>query len=99
MDISKLKHLQRCITPFDLDYRRFERQPQSQQLPLPFTPKIEEIYEILETSDLYMTPSHSMIEPIVRRNFVNTLHYHNVPNQRQPAHKTTSQQHQHRNTS
>ena len=32
MDMSKLKHLQRYMTPFELDYRIFEFQPKIQQL-------------------------------------------------------------------
>ena len=59
------------MTPFELDHRRFKHQPQIQQLPVTFTPKIKEIFERLETSDIDMAPSHSMIEPIVNRNFGN----------------------------
>ena len=99
MGVSKLKHLQRYMTPFELDYRSFEHQPQSQQLSLTFTPKIEEIFESLETSDIDITPSHSIIEPIVNRNFGNIFQHHNGPNQFQNKHKNTSQQHQHINTS
>ena len=50
------------MTPFDLDYIRFELQTQSQQLSLTFTPKIEEIFEILETADIDMNPSHCQQE-------------------------------------
>ena len=49
------------MTPFEPDYIRFELQPQIQQLSLTFNPKIEEIFETLETADIDMNPSHSMI--------------------------------------
>ena len=87
------------MTPFELDYRKFEYHSQSQKLSMTFTPIIEEVFKTLETADIDMTPSHSMIEPIVNRNFGNTLQYQNGPNQLQHTHKITSQQHQHRNTS
>ena len=99
MELSKLKHIQRYMTPFELDYRNFERLSQSQQLSNTFTPKIEEFFETLETEDLYMTSSHSIIEPISNQSFVNTFKDHNGPNQHQHTHKNTSQQHQYSNTS
>ena len=99
MELSKLKHLQRYRTPFELDYRRFDRQKQIQQLSITFSPKIEEIFETLETADIDITSSHSIIETIVNRNFANTLQHQNGPIQRQQTHKNTSQQHQYRNTS
>ena len=46
-----------------------------------------------------MNPSHSIIEPIVNRNFFNTFQHQNGPNQRQHTHKNNSQQQQHINTS
>ena len=49
------------MTPFEQDYIKFERQPQIQQLSLTFTPEIEEILETLDTLDIGMTPSHSII--------------------------------------
>ena len=58
MELSKFKHLKRYMTLCELNYIRFERQPQIQQLSLTFTPKIGEIFETLETVDLNMTPSH-----------------------------------------
>ena len=60
---------------------------------------MEEIFETLETADIDMYPSHSMIEPIVKNNFENTFQHQNGPNQHQRTHKNTSQHHQHRNTS
>ena len=47
MEVSKFKHQQIYMTPFELNYRRFENYPQSQKLSLTFTPKIEEIFETL----------------------------------------------------
>ena len=47
------------MTPFELYYRRFERHPKIQQLSLTCTPKIEEIFETIETLEIDMTPSHS----------------------------------------
>ena len=56
MELSKLKHLQGYMTPFDLDYRKFECNPQSLKLSLTFTPKIEETFEITEIAEIDMTP-------------------------------------------
>ena len=75
------------MTPFILNYKRFERHAQNQKLSLPLTPKIEEIFETLETVDIDMTPSHSMIEPIVNSNFGDTFRNKNGPNQRQHTDK------------
>ena len=98
MGLSKWKHLKRYMTPFELDYRRFERQPQIQQLSLILTPKIDGRFETLETTYIYINLSHSMIEPILNKNFVNTSQHQNGLNQRQHTHKNTSQQHKQRNT-
>ena len=46
------------MTPFELDYRKFERQPQSQQLSLTFTKTFEEIFETLDTADIDINPSY-----------------------------------------
>ena len=62
MELSKFKYIQRYMNPFELYYRRFELHPQIQQLFLSFTPKMEEIFETLETADIYMNPSHSIIK-------------------------------------
>ena len=96
MELSKLKHNQRYKNPFEIYYEKFERQPQILQLPPTFKPKIEYIFEILETSDIYMNPHHQMIEPIVNRNFGNTLQHQNEPNQHQHTNKNISKKHQHR---
>ena len=78
------------MTPFELYYRRFERHPKIQQLSLTFTPKIEEMFETIEIVEIDMTLSHSIIEPIVNRNFDNTFQHKNEPNQRKYTHKNTS---------
>ena len=88
MELSKLKRIQRYMNPFELDYIKYERHPQSQQLSTTFIPTIKELFETLETSDIYMTSSHSIIEPIVNRDFGNMFQHHNGPNQRQQTHKT-----------
>ena len=59
--MSKLKHLQRYLTSFELDFRRFEHHPKSNQLSIIFTPSTEITFETLETADIDMNPSHSMI--------------------------------------
>ena len=92
MELSKLKHIQRYMNSFEIEFRRFGRQPQSDQLSIIFTPKVEEIFETLETADIDMYPSHSMIEPIVKNNFENTFQHQNGPNRRQHTHKNTSHQ-------
>ena len=61
MELSNPKHLQRYMTYFDLDFREFERQPQSNQLLIMLTPSMELISETLETTDIDMHPSHSVI--------------------------------------
>ena len=42
MELSKLKHLQGYMTPYELDYRNFECLPQSHQLSTILISKIEE---------------------------------------------------------
>ena len=80
------------MTSYELYYRSFERQPQSKQLPLTFTLKMEEIFETLEAAYIDINPLHSVIESIFNRNLGNKFQHHNVPNQRQRIHKNTSQQ-------
>ena len=75
MELSKRKHLQHYMTFFELDFRRFECHPQSEQLYIIFTPSVEGILETLETSDIDMNKYHSMIEPIVNRKFGNTFQH------------------------
>ena len=107
MELSKLKNIQFYMTSFEIEFRRFERQPQSNQLSIIFTPSMELIFETLETADIDSNPPNSIIEPIVKSNFGNTFHHQNGPDQRQHInnktshkyqHSTTRQQYQHRNT-
>ena len=55
-----------------------------------------EIFETLETVDIDMNPSHSMIGPIVNRNFGNTFQHQIELNQHQHTHKSASQKYQHK---
>ena len=75
MELSKIKNPQHYMNLFELGFRRFELQPQSNQLSIIFNPSMELIFETLETADVDMNPSHSMIESIVNRNFGNTFHH------------------------
>ena len=59
---------------------------------------MELIFENLETEDIEMNPYHSMIEPIVNRNFGNKFHHHNGPNKRQHTNNILSQKYQHSTT-
>ena len=63
------------MTSYELDYRRFERQPQRKQLYVTFTPKIKEIFETIETADIDTNQYNSIIEPIVNSNFGNTFQH------------------------
>ena len=69
------------MTPFELGYTNFERLPQICKLSTTFTSTIEEVFETLETADTETTSSHSMIEPIVNRNFGNKIQHENGSNQ------------------
>ena len=71
------------MNSFKLNFRRFERHPQSDQLFIIFTHSIELIFLTLETALIDMNPLHSMIDPIVNKNFGNKFHHQNGPNQRQ----------------
>ena len=79
------------MNPFELDYRKFELLPQIHQLSTSLSATIKEVFETLEMEGVDVTSSHSIIEPIVNRNFGNTFQYHNGPNKRQLTHKNTSQ--------
>ena len=96
MELSKLKLLQRYMTNSELEYRNFEQLPQRHKLSTTFKSKIEGFFETLYTADVDMSTDHSMIYPIVNRNFGDTFHNHNGPNQRQHIHKNTSHQYQSR---
>ena len=58
MELSNLKNLERYMTSFELNFRIFELQSQSNQLFIIFTPKIELIFETLETAEIDMNPPH-----------------------------------------
>ena len=81
--------------------------PQSDQIKHTFDKSIEHTFETLDTAEIYMNTYHSMIEPIINRNFGNTFHHHNGKNKRQHTNKNSSQkyhqiisrqQYQHRST-
>ena len=80
MKLSKLKHIQRYTTPYELDYRKFECLPQIYQLSTTCTSTIEEVFETLETAYIDMASSHSMIEPIINWNLGNIFQHQNGPN-------------------
>ena len=91
MELSNLKHLQRYMNSFEIDFKRFERKPQSDQRSIILTPSMELIFETIETEDIGMNPTQSIIEPITKRNFENTFHHQNGPNYRQHTNKNASQ--------
>ena len=68
------------MTPFELDNRNFERLTQSHQLSTTSTLTTEELFETIQTADVYMPSHHSMIEPIVNQNFGNKFQHQNGPN-------------------
>ena len=51
-ELSNMKLLQHYMNSLDLDFRRFERQPQSNQLSIIFTPSTELIFETIGTEDI-----------------------------------------------
>ena len=81
MKLSKLKHIKRYMTTFELYCINFECLPKRQQLSTIFNYTIEEVSETLKIVYVDMSTAHSMIEPIVNRNFGNTFHHQNGPNQ------------------
>ena len=96
MDLLKSKYLQCHISTIELENRQFECNSQRHQLSNTFQFTIEEMFETLETADVYITTANysTLIETIVNRNFGNTFHFHNGPNWQQPLHKHTSQLYQ-----
>ena len=44
MELSKPKHLQRYMNSFEIDFKRFERKPQSDQRSIILTPSMELIF-------------------------------------------------------
>ena len=71
------------MTYFEMDYRNFDGKPQRHQLSIDFKTIIEKCFENHETSDIDTTTtvSPNMVEPMVNRNFGNTFHRKNGPNQ------------------
>ena len=51
-----MKYLQHYMNSFELDFRRFERQPQSDQLSIIFTTSMGLILETIDKSDIDMNP-------------------------------------------
>ena len=98
MELSNLKHLQRYMTSFELDFRSFDHQLQSNQLSITLSPSMKLIFETLEIADVDMNPSHSMIVLFINRNYGNTFQHQNGPNHHQNTHKHSSKQYQHRKT-
>ena len=86
-ELSKLKQLQFYMTTFEIEYRKFEWLPQRDQLTTTFQFTTEEVFETLEKDHVEISTSHSMIEPIVNWNFINTSHHQNGKNQHQHFHK------------
>ena len=77
MEISKLRHLQRYMTYFEMDYRKIERNPQQHQLYIKFEITMIQVFETLETSEIDTITSYStnLIELNVNINFGNTFHH------------------------
>ena len=80
MELSKLNHIQRYMTNFELDYIKFERLPQRHQISIIFKSSMKEVFETLETAGVDMSTSPSMIEPIVNLVFSNIFRHKIGPN-------------------
>ena len=81
MKLSKTKHLQCYMNKFELEYRNIMRLPQIIHLSTTFLLILKSVFETIETVYVEMSTAHSMIGPIVYRNFDNTCHHQNGPNQ------------------
>ena len=68
------------MTTFELEYITFEQNTLRHQLSTTFLFTIEEVFETLNTAYVYMSTAHYFIDPFVNRNFGNTFHHRNVPN-------------------
>ena len=68
------------MTTFELEYGKFEILPQKDLLSNTFRSTIGEVFETLDTDDLDMSTSHSMIDPIVNIKFGNTFNHQNGSN-------------------
>ena len=84
------------MTIFELDYSKFERNQQINQLSTTFNFTVEGVFEILDTEDLDMPSAHSIIDPISKKNYDNAFHQQNGSNHLQHVHKTTGKQYQSR---
>ena len=84
MEIFNCEYLQYHIATFKLEYRSFECKPQRNQLSNTFQFTIEEVFETLETADVYTKTAHysTLIRTIANRSFGNTFHHHNGLNHR-----------------
>ena len=85
------------MTTFELEYRKFERKSQEHKLSNKFQFTTEEVFETLDIVYINARTAHysTIIEPIVNKNYGNTFHHQNIPNQLQHIHKHTGQQYQH----
>ena len=93
MEPSELPHLQQFVNSFELDYIKYESKKHRHQLNNTSPSIMEEVFETLKTEyvETTTTDSSNIIEPVVKRKFVNTFNYHNEPNQHQHIHKRTGQ--------
>ena len=57
------------MTSFELEYINFEQLKQIHQLSNTLHFIIEEVFETLERVDVYLSTDHTMVDPIVNRNF------------------------------
>ena len=56
MEMSKLKHIQRYMTSFEIPFKLFEWQPQIDQLKHTFIHSIELIFKHMDIVDIDMNP-------------------------------------------
>ena len=63
------------MTTFKLDYINFERLPQRHQVSTTFNSTIEEVFETLETADVYMSTAHYVIETIFNQSSGNVFQH------------------------
>ena len=94
MGLSQLKHLQCYMNTFEIYYRKFQRLSQTHQLSTTFHFTIEEVFETLDTANIEISTTNSIVDPILNRNFGNTFHHQNGINQCQQFHKNISQHYQ-----
>ena len=78
------------MNKFEMEYKTFKWLPQKYQLTNTFHFTIEEVFETLETADVDISKAHSIIDPIVNIDLVNSFQHQIGPNQCQRIHKNTS---------